>query len=77
MTAIDWLVLLFAGAFIGVLVFAADEIKNTEDGDGYNDSAIQEDQHTSGQPYADANSEGTAGASTRINERSGRDTGLG
>lgn len=44
MTAIDWLILLFAAAFIGVLVFAADEIKNSEDDDGYNDPPVQEDQ---------------------------------
>ena len=44
MNAIDWLILLFAAAFIGVLVFAADEIKNAEDSDDYNnESGVQED----------------------------------
>ena len=47
MTGTDWVMLAFAFAFIGVLVFAADEIEGVEDDNDYNsERGVQEDKHS-------------------------------
>jgi hypothetical protein len=59
----EWLMLAGAFAFIAVLTRTADDMKGTEDDDGYNsERGIQEDQHPSRKSDAQPHGQGAIGS---------------
>lgn len=75
MTPLEILALVVALAFLAALISFANDIRNTEDGDDYNnESGLQEDFSASGKQDAHPHGQGTTGAGAGSPEGSRRDT---